>query len=198
MKLMAISLVAITTIVSCKKDDTTPPQETPTVTSKTQSNLVADPALTGNRYALFSLETNQAIASTDSATTKWDIGFRGTNIIINAGTSGPGLGGAFVQTSSSYDTYNTIPADSTFRVDAAPILAVRVGSNNGWYSYNAATNVIAPIPGRFIVVRTASGKYAKVDILSYYLNAPTAPTGTEAGRYYTFRYAYQANGSKSF
>ena len=39
---------------------------------------------------------NKIIASTDAASTKWDIAFSSTKILVNSGTSGPGLGGAFV------------------------------------------------------------------------------------------------------
>ena len=47
-------------------------------------------------------------------------------------------------------------------------LAICTGSDNGWYNYNRATNLILPIPGRTIVLRTADGNYAKMRILSYY------------------------------
>jgi hypothetical protein len=57
--------------------------------------------------------------------------------------------------------------------------------------------VITPIAGRTIVVRTADGKFAKVEILNYYKNAPASPTMTDASRYYTFRFKFQPDGSKN-
>ncbi len=193
-----LTLIALCTLLfaACKKDETKMDENT--VQSKSQSNLVADASITGGHFAFYSLANNEAVPFTDSATTKWDIAFRGTTILANAGSSGPGVGGAFVQTAVSYSNYATISADSTFKVDAAPVYAITGGSGKGWYNYDATTNIIAPIPGRILIIRTATGKYAKLEILSYYKDAPASPTGLEATRYYTFRYQYQANGSKNF
>lgn len=180
---------------SCKKDNTTQP--VPPLEATSVSNIEADPALTGNHFAFFSLETNQQIALADSATTKWDIGFRGTTIITNNGNSGPGNGGAFVQTGATFSAYTTIAVDSIFKTDAAPVYAIPTGSGNGWYNYDFANNVIAPIPGRLLIIRTANGNYSKIEILSYYKDAPTAPTSTDAARYYSFQFMYQPDGTKS-
>ena len=193
---LAIAVLAIAIVTACNKPKVvTPPA---VVTSITTNNLLADPTTNGNRFVFFSLENNVVVPATDSATTKWDIAFKGTTILINAGSSGPGQGGAFVQTAAAYDSYNTIPADSTFKTDAAPNYAIALGSGRGWYNYNPASNVLTPIPGRLLAIRTATGKYAKVEILSYYQNAPAAPTGNEPSRYYTYRFAYQPNGTKQF
>jgi hypothetical protein len=57
------------------------------------------------------------------------------------------------------------------------------------------TNIISPIPGKVLVIRTRDGRYAKVEILSYYENQDTAASG----RFYTFNYAYNPNdGATSF
>jgi hypothetical protein len=144
------------------------------------------------------------IDNTDSATTKWDIGFRGTTIITNGGNSGPGTGGAFVYV-GTYADLATIPTDSTFRIDNAPTAyAIKTGSGNGWYSYNGATQLITPVPGRILVIRTATGKYAKIEIQNYYKGGIT-PDATASDndklmkqRYYTFRYTFQSDGSKKF
>ncbi len=183
--------------VSCKKDDkTTPPEKT----SATVSNFTAEPTLTEGHYAFYSLEKNDSVPYTDSASSKWDIAFRSTTILTNGGTSGSGAGGAFVQRGVSFDGFTTISADSVFRTDnsATPAFAIPTGSGNGWYNYDFSTNIISPIPGNVIVVRTASGKYAKVEILSYYKNAPATPTSDDAPRYYTFRFVYQPDGTKNF
>ena len=156
------------------------------------------------KYTLYSLENNKVIANSDSATTKWDVGFRGTTIITNGGNSGPGAGGAFVYV-GTFSDLATIPTDSTFRTDNAPTsYAIKTGSGNGWYSYNGATQLITPIPGRVLVIRTAGGKYAKIEILNYYKGGVT-PDATASDsdklmkqRYYTFRYTLQADGSKKF
>ena len=197
---MLIALLAGASFTACKKSSDSPSGTTP-VTAKTVTNVNADPSLTGNHYAFYSLERGEAVAYTDSATNKWDIAFRSTTIIINGGTSGPALGGAFVQTGTTLDEYAKVPADSTFRVDniaATPAFAIPTGSGNGWYNYNTSTNVISPIPGRVLVVRTATGKYAKVEITSYYKDAPATPDANSTPRYFHFRFGLQADGSKNF
>lgn len=193
MKLAALILVAGSFTACTKNDDTV------VVLASTQvKNTAADPANNGNHYTFYSLENNQAVAVSDSASSKWDIAFRSTNIIINGGTSGPGGGGAFVQKATTFDNFKTIANDSTFKIDNATTLAITTGSGNGWYNYDFTTNIISPIPGNVLVIRTASGKYAKVEILSYYKDAPSSPLATDVARYYTFRFVYQPNGTKTF
>jgi len=192
----AMLAIAGISFTSCKKESTTAAP----LTATSKADFIADPTINNNHYAFFSLERNEAVALADSATNKWDIAIRSTTILTNGGTSGPGLGGAFVHKSVSFDTYATIPNDSTFKTDlsTAASYAIPTGSGNGWYNYNAATNIISPIPGNVIVVRTATGKYAKLEILSYYQNAPATPTAASVARYYTFRFIYQPNGTKTF
>ena len=201
MKKNVLNLLCLTAIVlaistSCKKSSDT----TAVLTATQSKNFVADPTINNNHFAFFSLERNETVSYTDSATNKWDIAIRSTTILTNSGTSGPGLGGAFVQKSVSFDTYATITTDSVFRTDASTTAsyAIPTGSGNGWYNYNTSTNIISPIPGNVIVVRTATGKYAKLEILSYYKDAPASPTATDVARYFTFRFIYQPNGTKTF
>ena len=54
------------------------------------------------------------------------------------------------------------------------------------------TNIVSPITGVVLVFKTTEGRYAKVEIKSYYENAPMDPTGGTP-RYYTFDYVYQPN-----
>ena len=156
------------------------------------------------KYTFYSLEKNSIIANTDSATTKWDLAFNGTKILTNSGTSGTGLGGAFVQV-GLFDDLKTISADSVFKTDNAPAsYAVTFGSGKGWYTYDPIKNLITPLAGRVLVIRTATGKYAKVEIIAYYKGGvtldATAPDAEKISkqRYYTFRYIFQPNGTKTF
>jgi hypothetical protein len=144
------------------------------------------------------------VPNTDSATTKWDVAFVSTKILINGGTSGTGMGGAFVYT-GLFDDLKTIPGDSVFKTDNAPAsYAITYGSGKGWYTYDQATSLVTPLAGRVLVIRTASGKYAKIEIINYYKGGVTLPvTASDADklskqRYYTFRYIFQPNGTKTF
>lgn len=211
MKFLGAVLISGVMIASCDKNDdggSIAPLE-----AKTATNIIGDTIIGlspigqpygSGKYTFFSLENNTVVANSDSATSKWDLGFRGTTIITNSGNSGPGQGGAFIYT-GTFEALTTIPTDSTFRIDNAPAsFAITSGSGKGWYNYNGVTNIVTPIPGRVIVVRTATGKYAKVEILSYYKDGIT-PAATDSDdikirnqRYYKFRFIYQSNGSKNF
>jgi hypothetical protein len=206
-----LTLVVSFGILSCKKDSDTTPQPVPLV-AKTVSDLVADTILGiaasgqpygSGKYTFYSLENNAIVSGSDSATNKWDLGFRGTTIITNSGNSGPAQGGGFVFT-GLFDDLKTIPSDSTFKTDQPGALAITSGSNRGWYVYNGTANLITPIPGRVLVIRTASGKYAKVEILNYYKGGVTPATTAsdedklKKQRFYTFRYLFQPDGTKVF
>lgn len=204
-----MSLAIVVFMVACKKENATTTTELP---STKVENLMADTIIGmtpmgqpfgSGRYTFFSLVENKIIPQADSATSKWDLGFRGTTIITNSGTSGPGNGGAFVQV-GLFSDLKTISNDSTFRTDTFPNFAISNRSNQGWYVYDQPTNLITPIPGRVLVIRTANGKFAKVEILNYYKGGVTPSASASDAekirnqRYYTFRYVYQANGTKTF
>jgi len=198
-------------LFSCTKDETTVALS---VTAITVNNLPADTVLgintttgmpfSAGKYTFFSLERNAIVPNTDSASTQWDLAFASNKILTNGGTSGKGLGGAFVYV-GLFDDLKSIPSDSVFKTDNAPAsFAVTFGSGKGWYVYDQLTSLITPLAGRVLVIRTASGKFAKVEIINYYKGGVTLPiTASDSDklskqRYYTFRYAYQPNGSKTF
>ena len=154
----------------------------------------------------YSLVDNKIVTKADSATTKWDVAFSSTKILVNSGTSGPGIGGAFVF-KGLFDALKIIPADSNFATDnskASPTQYAIPQTGQTWFIYDEKTRLITPEAGRVLVFRTATGKYAKIEILNYYKGGIT-PAATASDleksskqRYYTFRYAYQPNGSKVF
>ncbi len=180
---------------------------TPSIVTQTVTNLPADPTMnisTGQpqaptgKFTLFSLKDNKIVSNLDSASTKWDIGFRGTTIIVNGGAVRTGQGGAAIAT-GLFEEIKNIAVNQVFNTDqSATALAIPTGSGLGWYNYNPANNWISPIAGKILLIRTAEGKFAKVEILSYYKDAPTTPSPTATARYFTFRYVYQANGTKKF
>ena len=161
-------LAAVVIFQSCQKEEIVIAQAT--LIEKTVKDIPADTIvglspigqpIGAGKFTFYSLETNAIIPNTDSNSTKWDIGLRGSTIITNGGTSGPGKGGAFIYI-GTFDELVKVPADSTFRIDAAPNYAITASSNRGWYLYTPQTNLVTPLPGRVLVFKTASGKYAKV------------------------------------
>ncbi len=221
MKKIAIFFSAATIIsfAACKKNDTPVVNADPRAfgvsvngSIVTVKNLPAD-TIVGigamgpygvGKYTFFSLGANGLVASTDSASSNWDMAFAGTTVRVNCGTSGPGNGGAFVF-NGTFEGLASVPSDSTFKTDNAPAAyAIPKGSGKGWYTYDGPNNLVTATPGKVLVIRTANGKYAKVEILNYYRGGVTpSTTATDSiksfdSRYYTFRYTYQGNGTTTF
>lgn len=213
--LFALVLVMSVGIIACSKEDVV---NVTANTDKVVLDLRADTIIgidpvsgmpvSAGKYTFYSLERNEIVPNSDSATAKWDIALAGTTILTNGGTSySNGLGGAFIYKGVLYDTLTTISPDSVIKTDNASVspkaYAITTGSGKGWYNYDFATSLVTPLAGRVIIIRTASGKYAKMEILNYYKGGVTPTTGTDAEklakqRYYKFRYKFQPNGTKTF
>lgn len=192
-------LFAVLIFSGCDDDDENP------VTPLEASEVKDLNSVSTKNYTLFSFKEDAVVLNSDSATSKWDIGFRGTTIILNGGTSGPGQASGQI-VSGIFDELKEAPA-SAYNSDSSTEKAI-LGSN-GWYTYTGTTSVpnhaVLPIAGKVIVIKTADGKYAKVEIISYYQGNPDTTTGTfadlatrPAARYYTFRYIYQPDGTQNF
>ena len=212
---IAIVLLFSIGLFSCSKTETsTVVTVAPMPVTATVKDLMADTVLgldpksgmpySAGKFTFYSIEKNTIISNADSATNKWDLAFASTKILTNGGTSGTALGGAFIY-KGLFDDLKTIPVDSNFNVDNSPnSFAITTGSGKGWYTYDGANNLITPIAGRVLVIKTASGKYAKIEILSYYKGGVAlSPSASDADkltkqRYYTFRYTYQPDGTKTF
>lgn len=147
----------------------------------------------GGNFVKFDFSTG---LQTDSDT-EWDIAFRGTTIAINGGTetgtadepTRNGNAGATIVdgTMASVTSVDGL----TFNQDSSTGFAIATGSDNGWYNYNFMTNLVTKIPGKVLVFRTRDGRYAKVEIISYYLDGDTSNPAN--GRHYTFDYVYNPN-----
>lgn len=204
LKLILLLLV----FAACDSDDDGPVLLE--VSSDTVSNLFA-PQTGGQDQGPISGEFTKFDFATGLETTSatdWDIAFRGTAIIINGGVSlgtidepeRSGNGAAYIAT-GTFASINEVNS-SMFVQDSDTGYAIPGGSGNGWYTYEFMTNTIEPIPGRVLVIRTRDNRYAKMEILSYYKDAPDVITPEIAAndlRYYTFNYVYQPNeGVESF
>ncbi|MFZ1808816.1 MAG: HmuY family protein [Cyclobacteriaceae bacterium] len=204
-------------MVSCSDDDPAPVP----VVSTTFSDLDADYApfepITGpptgppkrigetNKFTFFSFSTGEIVANTDSATANWDIGFRRSQIIFNSGVSGSGSTTALML-EGIFDEIVEAPADG-YSSDTANEAVISSSPENPsatanywWFnSGSGSSTVVAPIAGRVILVKTSQNRYAKMEILSYYKGAPTAPDNVDdKDRHYTFRYVYQPNDTRKF
>ena len=201
LKLTLLALVLFT--ASCSNDD----DKTPEAVTATATNIPApqtggqgQPVAESGAFTKFSFSENKVVT-----TDKWDIAFRGTKILVNGGakigiTDEPEKTGqaAVSVVLGTFASVTAIPDATTFKQDAAAVYAFPAVSGQGWYNYNDATRIITPIAGKVYVIKTHDGKYAKVEFLNYYKDAPAIPSATSEGRFYTFNFVYQANSTTTF
>jgi HmuY protein len=125
-------------------------------------------------------------AVTDGAGAKdWDLAFRRYQVIANGGKAFVGQGGIHDLGPVRFDDVHAVPATGYLGNEGSedprnPAIA-------GWYRYGFFSHVLSPKPHVW-AVRTADGRYAKLEIVSYY--CPGAQPGC-----LTFRYVYQGDGS---
>ena len=201
--LLTFGLAGLLTFFSCSKDDSDTPQNTDNdgilvsnLYAPQDTDYTQNPPAASGPFIKFDFSTG----TTTTTDTDWDIAFRGTTIIINGGSSSgildapkrTGNAGAYI-TDGIFEEITNINL-SAFAQDGPDGLAIPTGSGNGWYTYDPTQLTILPIPGKVIVLRTADNKYAKIEILSYYKDAPQVINDQIALndlRYYTFNYVYQ-------
>jgi hypothetical protein len=187
--LMIIPAFLALVFVSCKDDETTP------VVEVAQKELLAAGANLGS-FTFYSFENGNVVPVSDSATSKWDFGVRFASIIVNSNASGPG--NAAVQILDGvFDNLREAPATGYAYDTTANRLAVK----DQWYTYNPATRTFSPKAGKIFVFRTATGKYAKMEMLTADptddngnpVVPPTRPTKIK----YKFRTGFQRDGSRN-
>ncbi|WAC11968.1 HmuY family protein [Dyadobacter pollutisoli] len=181
---LAASMLFLT---ACGDDNENGPVVVPDLTISEVKDLDGS-AESKKDSAFYSLSLNKEVTSSE----QWDIKFKGTTISVS-GTA------QLVQLSNGqlFDTYTTAPASGFVKDD--------IKGSGSWYNYTATTepqHAIIPVPGKIIVLKTTDGKYAKIEMLSYYKGNPSTTsesfkdlTTRPAAKTYTFRFAYQADGS---
>jgi hypothetical protein len=137
-----------------------------------------------------------------STSTGWDLAFQRYRIRTNGGLSGNGSGSAansYQKGQTGFDALSAVSDTSTFIKDTSISMAIQQGYANyivspvlyTWFSLQFATQGTQIVPSDYIyIVKTGTGKYAKVWFKSYY-NA-YATSG-----YVTIQYIYQSDGSKN-
>ncbi len=204
--LKSIQLLALLALcigfTACSSDDDNGSNNLLDIETETVTNLYAPQEggqgqpVSGD-FTKFDFETG--LITTNE--TEWDIAFRGTTIIVNGGVSAgttdePERTGIAAVYEVSGTMASVADVDTTlFTQDSAEGYAITTGSGNGWYTYaGPPTHLITPIAGKIFVFKTNEGKYAKVEFLSYYEDAPENPDAfADATPYYTFNYVFQPN-----
>ncbi|MBL0295587.1 MAG: HmuY family protein [Saprospiraceae bacterium] len=106
---------------------------------------------------------------------------------------------------TGFDPNNGMPIGDTkrftfFRFSDSSIVANTDSATTTWdIGFRASTIIVnSGISGPGSAAKCSDGKYAKIELLSYYKGSPVAPDAfKDQARYYTFRYVYQSNGSKN-
>lgn len=139
-------------------------------------------------YTFYDLDNGRTVE--DSLSAEWDIAFGGTTILANTGN-----GGGIQVLNTAYSEVQTAPT------------AGYTAEATGWYTYtgeapNGPKHAVLPNQDQTIILKTATGNYAKVQILSYYEGNPDTSTPEFADfrtrpteKYFTFNYTIQSDGS---
>jgi hypothetical protein len=144
-------------------------------------------ARAGDEWAFFDFSLGSTVER--PGPTDWDIAVRRFRIIANGGRGFAGDGGLIDLGEIAFDSVFEAPASGwTLTVGQ------RVDSTNAaiqkWYAYGFTSHLLTPRRNVW-AVRTADGRYAKLEILGYY--CPGATPGCV-----TIRYVYQGSGSRAF
>jgi hypothetical protein len=180
--------------IGCKKNDSIP-------TIQSQTFEVNSTSSTTWKY--FSFASNDTITVTDPLTSSaWDLAFQRYRIKTNGGKSGNGLGSAansYFKGQTGFDAFKIVSDTATFVADDSMLIAIQQGYATyvvntklyTWFTLEMATQGTQIVPSDYIyIVKTGTGKYAKVWFKSYY-------SASNVSGYVTIEYKYQPDGSKN-
>ncbi len=146
-------------------------------------------------WAYFSFASGDIVEVEDAANSEaWDIGFQRTQVKLNGGISGPGMGSVVMLTETTFEAATAAPADG-YLADTEDTLAIVPQSEKGWYIYTGPpAHWILPLEDRVFVVKAADGTFAKLRFIGYYKDNENKK---DSG-FITFEYVHQPDGSGNF
>jgi len=193
-KIFLLSVIILESFYACKKENTS-------LAIQAQTFEINSTGSTTWKY--FSLATNDTVTVTDPThSNTWDLAFQRYRIKTNGGESGSGSGSAansYQKGQTGFDALKIVSDTSTFTPDNTISVAVQQGYATyvvnpvlyTWFTLEFATQGTQIVPSDYIyIVKTSTGKYAKVWIKSYY-------SATNVSGYVTIQYKYQPDGSKN-
>jgi hypothetical protein len=153
------------------------------------STLVID-ATNEEEWSYFDFSRGQQVKIHDSSSLEWDLAFRRGKIITNGGATNKfGKSGLMDLGEVSFDAVENVPLRD-FVKDKATSTETENPVLVQWYKYNFITHKLTARKNIY-VVRTADGKYAKIQFMSFYC-ADKQPGCIQ------MKYVYQNEGTKSF
>ena len=146
-------------------------------------------------WAYFSFASGDVVEVEDAANSEaWDIGFQRTQVKLNGGISGPGMGSVVMLTETTFEAVTVAPADG-YLADTEDTLAIVPQSEKGWYIYTGPpAHWILPLEDRVFVVKAADGTFTKLRFIGYYKDNENKK---DSG-FITFEYVHQPDGSGNF
>jgi hypothetical protein len=194
-KIIYASIAVIGLLASCNKTDNNPPIQVQQFEINSTSSTL---------WKYFSFAKNDTITVADPATsTEWDLAFQRYRIRTNSSLTGAGQGSAansYQKLQAGFDAVKSVPDTTTFTPDESIQIAVQQGYATyvvnpelyTWFTLElGGANGTQIVPTDYVyIVKTATGKYAKVWFKSYYNNS-------NLSGYVTFEYKYQPDGSKN-
>ncbi len=133
----------------------------------------------------------------------WDIAFHRNNVRTNGGMSGNGQGGVMILNTNDFESVTQVP-EGEFVVDTIytkfmntpdmPPVYITSTLNeeaNSWANYNHDEGAWLLEKRNVFVIKTANGKYAKLQFLNF-LN------DEDASGYMTLQYVYAKDGGTTF
>lgn len=224
-KPLRIAMLGIALLAACKKDDVQPSLEDgkSSVIRDLAGDTLAtmgDPPPGSNKerrpFHLFTFRLSDKKQqfvrdAADSArflnNADWDIAFTkeyNSLVTVNSGTvpGNPGYGGpgkgALLVIDKYYGQVTEAPSDVEFNANGRSSVGWDAGNGDGWYFYSLQNHICVPIKGRTYVIRTAAGKYAKLELVNVYLGNPPQVTDLFwPAPYLTFRYYVAEDGSRN-
>lgn len=146
-------------------------------------------------WAYFSFASGDTVNVEDVENSEaWDIGIQRTQVKLNGGISGPGMGSAVMLTETTFAAVTEAPAEG-YLADTEDTLAIVPQSEKGWYIYTGPpAHLILPLEDRVFVIKAADGTFAKVRFIGYYKDNENKK---DSG-FVTFEYVHQPDGSRNF
>lgn len=141
-------------------------------------------ATSPERWRYFSFRLGSVID--DAGPMDWDLAFRRYQIIANGGPRFAGRGGVADLGEVAFADVRSAPEGGYQGTEGEG--EPRNPALERWYRYGFFSHVLSPKP-RVWAVRGADGRYAKIELLSYYCRH------SEPGCL-TFRYVFQGDGSR--
>ena len=207
---LALLSFLIVTFMSCTKKEIKPElQDNKSRVIKDLPGDVGNTVGSGKEFEpfYFSFKTAAKVDPLKVGTTDWDIAFTkeyNSLIVINGadfpGT--PGYGGAgqgsLLIIEKPYDQVTEAPTAVEFAAGGRASAGWDSGNGIGWFFYDLKTHIAVPVKNRTFALRTAEGKYAKLELISMYKGAPSTVSDLNwPAPYFTFRYYVQQDGSRN-